>query len=64
MKQHSFKIFSNNSEADASELLENVAEMFPLYYINTIGSSSQTHTHVIYVLKGFIFCSYTYDWGT
>ena len=30
--QHLFNMFSSNSEANASELLENVEEMFPWYY--------------------------------
>ena len=47
-RKHFFKI-SSNSEANASELQENLKEMFPRYYMRSeICSSLKSHNSVHY----------------
>ena len=56
--------FSSNSEADASELPENLEEMFPRYYMVQIFKS---HTDMFAVAKGlddFIYGTFYYHNGT
>ena len=40
-----FSIFSSNSEASASELLGNIEEMLPQYYIDSDSNSKSSATH-------------------
>ena len=43
---------SRNSEAFTSELLENIEEMFPRYYMNSYQQNIRPHTVVLPVLVG------------
>ena len=44
------KTFVQNSEANASVLLENIEEIFPRYYMHSL--NTQQHNYVLPVTKG------------
>ena len=54
--------FSSNSEAFASELLENLEDMFPLYdmYSDVFGKFFQQHSTVLHVARWYLLHIHMY----